>query len=179
MLQVHDSVTAEEFRGATHTVAKIIQAVGAGSPAERYRVRLLAEELVQHLQSKDFLSEILACYYFVLQLPRYTNDPRTIELVKAPYIIAAEIAAGKVPSLDCDDMVALLVALLLMLGREVQIVTVAFKHQFYQGERQYSHVFVRVREPRTGQWVVLDPVAAEDTKQMLRRVVAVKIWPVA
>lgn len=179
MLIAHNSVTAEEFRGAPHTVAKIKAAVESGTPAQRYLVRLLAEELIQKLQSKDFLSEALACYYFALSVPRYANDPRTIELVKAPWVVAKEIAAGKTPSLDCDDVVALLVALLLMLGREVQIMTVAFKDQFYNGERQYSHVLVRFREPRSGQWIVFDPVAAEDAAQMLNRVVAVKIWPVA
>jgi hypothetical protein len=38
---------------------------------------------------------------------------------------------------------------------------------------------MQVREPRSGQWIVVDPVAAEATSEMFRRVKAVKIWPVA
>jgi len=166
-----------DFRGAPHTVELIKRyALQAQRNAS---VRLLAEQIVQGLGSKDYASEILAVYYWVLSHTRYANDPRTVELVKDPSLVARELAAGKVPSLDCDDMVALLVALYLSLGRQVQIVTVAFKNLFYNGERQYSHVLVRVLEPRTRTWTLVDPVAAEDTGQMRRRVKAVKIWPVA
>jgi hypothetical protein len=179
MLAVHDRVIAEEFTGAPHTVAKIIEGVEAGTPAQRYKIRLLAEEIVGGLQPKDFLSEILAVYWFCVGHTRYTNDPKPIELVKAAWVIVEEIAAGKRPLIDCDEMVELMLALLLMLGRQVQIVTVAFDNKFYNGERQYSHVIIRVREPRSGRWIVLDPVAAEDTDKMLHRVVAAKIWPVA
>jgi hypothetical protein len=35
---------------------------------------------------------------------------------------------------------------------------------------QYSHVFVRVQEPRTSQWIVCDPVAGTDERGMLDRV---------
>jgi len=80
---------------------------------------------------------------------------------------------------NCDDIVALLVALFMIIGREVRILTVAFKNAFYNGKRQFQHVYVQVREPRTLQWIVLDPVAAESTGEMLGRIKAVKIWAVA
>ncbi len=67
----------------------------------------------------------------------------------------------------------------LSLGREVRIVTVAFRDAFYGRERQYQHVYVQVREPRSMQWIVLDPVAAESCGEMLSKVKAVKIWAVA
>lgn len=169
----------EPFRGAPHTVALIkryaLQAQGHPS------VRLLAERIVNGLNSKDYLSEILAVYYFVLNNTRYSNDPRTMELVRKPERIVAELRGGKTPSLDCDDLVALQAALLLSLGREVRVVTAAFEKTHYRGQIQYSHVYLQVREPRSGQWLVLDPVAAEDTKQMLNRTKngAIKIWPLA
>lgn len=151
-----------------------------------YPLRLLAEDICGHLDSKDYLSEILAVYYWTLANVRYMNDPRTVELVRSPAEILGRLRSavrrannGWRPSLDCDDIVALLVALFLIMGREVQIVTVAFKNFFHKGQRQYQHVFIRVREPRTHRWILLDPVAAEDTRQMRSRIVAVKIWPVA
>lgn len=165
------------FKGAPHTVELIKHA--ALESQEKQSVRLLAEEIASNLKSKDSVSEVLAGYYFLLQNARYMNDPRTVELVRAPYVVVEEMARGKKPSLDCDDMVAFLAALMLALGREVQIVTVAFRNAFFRGQRQYSHVFLRVKEPRTSTWIVLDPVAAEKTTGMLRRVVAAKIWPLA
>jgi hypothetical protein len=142
-------------------------------------VRLFAETLIQHTSSKDYLSEILAVYYGVLRHTRYANDPRSVELVKKPALVVRQIAQGQVPSLDCDDIVTLLGGLLLSLGREVRAVTAAFRNSFHGGQRQYSHIYIQAREPRTGLWVTLDPVAAEDTAKMLGRIKAIRIWPVA
>lgn len=174
----------EPFKGAPHTVDQIKRvAVEAQS---FYPLRLLAEDIIGRLGSKDFLSEILAIYYWVLAHVRYANDPRNVELVRSPREVLARVKRAVVqlrggwrPSLDCDDITALLVFLFLSIGREVQIMTVAFRDMVHNGQRQYQHVFIRVREPRTNQWIVVDPVAAEDTAEMLRRSVAVKIWPIA
>ena len=159
------------------TVAVMID--GALRSQDHLEVRLLAEEICNGLGSKDYASEIIAIYYFVLSRTRYMRDPRTIELVRAPHVVVKELATGATPNLDCDDMTALLVALLLAIGAEVRIVTVAFRKAIYQGKVQYSHVYCQAREPRTGAWITLDPVAAEDTPSMLRRVKEMKIWPVA
>jgi hypothetical protein len=188
----HARQVEEPFRGAPHTVAHIKR---CAIEAQRfYPLRLLAEDIVGRLASKDYLSEILAVYYWVLANTRYANDPRSVELVRSPTeilgrlkqhvgvlrsIAANDNRAKFRPSLDCDDLTCLLLALFLSLGREVRIVTVAFRDAFYAGKRQYQHVYIQVREPRTMQWIVLDPVAAEDTAQMLRRVKAVKFWAVA
>lgn len=169
--------TLGDFRGAPQTVALIKRyAIEAQRDPD---VRLFAEECVQGLAAKDMLSEILATYYAVLATCRYANDPRSVELVKKPGWIVRQIRAGKVPSIDCDDMVCLICALNLSLGRECRAVTVAFRDAFYGSERQYSHVIASVKEPRTHTWITLDPVAAEDTATMLRRIRALKIWPIA
>lgn len=167
------------YRGAPQTVAVICD--GALRAQDHLEPRLLAEEITSEIANKDYLSEILAIYHFCLppRNVRYMNDPRTVEFVRAPHVIAKEIFDGKRPALDCDDLVALLCALLLAVGREVRVVTVATQHLFYQGERQYTHVYCQAKEPITGTWLVLDPVAADDTAKMLRDVVAFKYWPVA
>lgn len=180
----------EPFRGAPHTVRHIKRV--ALEAQTYYPLRLLAEDIVGRLGSKDYLSEILAVYYWVCSHTRYANDPRTVELVRSPRELLERLKqnvdalrgayAGKYawkPSVDCDDLTALLAALFMALGREVRIVTVAFKDNFYNGKRQYAHVYVQVREPRTSHWIVLDPVAAETAPEMLRRVKAAKIWPIA
>ena len=182
---------SEPFRGAPHTVEHIkkcaLKAQGS------YALRLLAEDIVGRLESKDYLSEILAVYYWVCSHTRYANDPRTIELVRSPNELLARLEDNVAtlraafasshgtwrPSVDCDDATAILAGLFLSLGREVRIVTVAFRNAFYKGQRQYQHVYLQVREPRTMTWIVLDPVAADTTGEMLRNVRAVKIWPIA
>lgn len=181
----------EPFRGARHTVEHIKRASVA---AQRYYpLRLLAEDIVGRLQSKDYLSEILAIYWWVGGHTRYANDPRNVELVRSPQEILSRLRRNVSqlrslfanpqhrwrPSLDCDDLTTLIAGMLLALGREVRIITVAFRNAFHNGERQYQHVYIQVREPRTLAWIVLDPVAADTTGEMLRRVKAVKIWPVA
>ena len=165
------------FRGAPQTVALIKRYAleAQGDPT----VRLLAEKIVSGLNSKDFLSEIAAVYYYVLNHTRYANDPRTVELVRRPGRVVAELATGKTPSLDCDDLVAFQAALLLALGREVRVVTIAFRKVQHKGQVQYSHVYLQVKEPRTSQWIVLDPVAAEETAIMLKKGQAIKIWALA
>jgi transglutaminase-like putative cysteine protease len=182
----------EPFRGAPHTVDHIRRVALAAQTF--YPLRLLAEDIIGHLQSKDYLSEICAIYNWVCANTRYANDPRTVELVRNPREILERLKANVLklrqvfaggtssiwkPSLDCDDLTALLAALFLAVGREVRIVTVAFRDAFYNGKRQYSHVYLQVREPRSLQWIVVDPVAADTTGEMLGRIKAVKIWPVA
>lgn len=165
------------FAGAPTTVALIVRYIRESQrdPA----VRLFAETIIQNLSSKDYLSEILAVHNALLRYVRYSNDPRTVELVKRPEMVVKQIAAGQKPSLDCDDLVALGGALQLALGREVRAVTAAFHDSFHAGQRQYSHIYLQVREPRSNTWITLDPVAAEETGTMLRKIRALKIWPIA
>lgn len=142
-------------------------------------IRQLAEAACANLDSKDYTSEYLALYNLLLQRCRYMRDPRTVELVRAPYLVAQEILQGGRPNLDCDDLSALLGALVLAVGGSVRFVTVAFRNAFYNGQRQFSHVFAQALEPRTGLWIVLDPVAADKTGEMMKRIKAAAVWPVA
>jgi transglutaminase superfamily protein len=165
------------FKGAGHTVKVVIKA--ALESQDHFEIRQLAEVIVRDLRTKDYNSEALAVHHFVCAKVRYCRDPKTVELVKAPYLVARELLAGGRPQLDCDDITALIAALMLSLGASVRIVTVAFKNMFYNRERQYSHVFAQVLEPKSNAWVTLDPVAGSNTKSMMRRVIASKIYPVA
>jgi hypothetical protein len=142
-------------------------------------VRQLAESVCAGIDSKDYTSEYLALYNLMLQRCRYMRDPRTVELVKAPWLVAKEILQGGRPSIDCDDEASTLAALILAVGGNVRFVTVAFRDAFFNGVRQYSHVFAQALEPRSGLWIVLDPVAAEKTGEMMTRIKAAAVWPVA
>lgn len=178
MLEVNDSrVLRFPYRGAPQTVDVMRRAVLESQ--DHIVVRRLAEEICSGIDSKDYLSEYLAIYNFVLTHTRYMRDPRTVELVRAPYLVCEEILRGRTPCLDCDDQGTLIAALILSVGGRCSFVTAAFKRLYYQGRLQYSHVFDIAQEPLTGQMIVLDPVAAEKTRSMLNRIVASKVWPIA
>lgn len=170
-------VVTSDFTGAGQTVKAIIaNALGAQT---HLQVRELAERICGELRSKDYLSEAMAVYHYVLANTRYTRDPRTVELVKSPYRMVDDLLSGHRLQIDCDDMCVLIATLLLSLGHQVRVVTAAFAKQYYKGELQYSHVFVQAFEPRTGTWYTLDPVAGEHTRQMHSRIVAAKVYAVA
>lgn len=172
-----DRVLKFDYRGAPQTISVMRHAVleSQNDPA----VRQLAEIACSGLDSKDYISEYLACYHFVLARTRYMRDPKTVELVRSPSIVARAILNGETPNLDCDDLACLLAAMVLALGGQCDFVTVAFRKMFYAGVQQYSHVLMRALEPKTGKNVILDPVAAEKTREMRGRVVAAKVWPIA
>lgn len=163
------------YRGAPTTIS-VIRA--AAMKSQTYPVRRFVERICSGLASKDYTSECLAIYNHICSKTRYMRDPRTIELVKAPYVVAEQIEDGETPNLDCDDLTAVISCCLAIAGCPSSAVTVAFKHMSYRGQRQYSHVFARA-EPRPGHKIVLDPVAGPRTQAMLRRVVAAKVWPIA
>ena len=170
-------ITKLQFKGANQTAA-VVRAAALASQ-QHFAVRQLAEEITRELRSKDYLSEILAIHHFLLTNCRYLRDPKTIELVKAPYRAVLEILSGRKPSLDCDDLAALTAALLLSVGCSVRVVCVAFDDVVYKGERQYAHIFAQALEPKSGKWITCDFVAGEKTARMHGRVKYAKIFMIA
>ena len=86
MLQGYDKVLRLPYRGAPQTVSVLTRA--ALRSQSDLHVRLLAEDIAAGLGSKDYLSETLGVYYFLLGNTRYMRDPRTVELVK-PHVAGA------------------------------------------------------------------------------------------
>lgn len=165
------------FRGANQT-AQMIRAAALDAQ-NHIEIRQLAEEITREVRAKDYLSEILAIYHFVLTNCRYMRDPRTIELVKSPRRIVLELLSGRRPQVDCDELTELLAALLLSAGCSVRIVVVAFNNAVFKGERQYSHVLCQAYEPKSKSWITCDPVAGAKTNRMHQRVKFAKIFAVA
>ncbi len=162
------------YRGAPQTIEVMQRA--ALDDHKHFATRQLAETVCEGIDSKDYSSEYLALYHYLIQHSRYMRDPRRAELVRAPHIVSKMILAGRRPSLDCDDMATWLGAAVLAVGGTAWFATVAFTNQFVGTQRQYSHVLTCALEPRSGQRIVLDPVAAENTKQMLKRATAARLW---
>jgi hypothetical protein len=128
-------------------------------------VRQATEDVVRQVQPKDYLGEILAIRYWVTEKVKYVNDPLHVELVKDPQRLVEEILAHGTAIGDCDDIATLIACMCLQVGRVAEFVVAGF------GEPgAYSHVFARAQEPRSGQWIVVDPVAGTDERGMLDRV---------
>jgi hypothetical protein len=129
-------------------------------------VRSMTEGVVRQLVGKEYQGEILAIRYWVTENVRYVNDPLHVELVKDPQRLCEEVLAHGQASADCDEIAALIACMCLQVGRIAEFVVVGFGDE----PGQYSHVFARVQEPRTGQWIVTDPVGGTDERGMLDRV---------
>lgn len=164
------------YRGAPQTIKVMRHAVL--NARSDYSTRELAEAVCEGLDSKDYTSEYLALYHFILQHCRYMRDPRNVELVRDPSVLSKQMLAGHRPSVDCDDMATWIATAVVCVGGYAEFVTAAFSDIFYDGRRQYSHVFPVALEPRSRQKIVLDCVAAEKTPEMLRRVKAAETWPI-
>lgn len=159
------------FRGPETTINEMRRAVMGARGERSVKVRSFCEDIIRRLQPKDYMGEILALRYAVAEFSRYTNDPVSTEWVKDPERQVDEIRATGRTVVDCDEEALLLAALWRQVGREVEWVTVGFGQPGV-----YSHVFARAKEPKSGKWIVGDPVAGTTEDRMLARVSTYKFW---
>jgi len=159
------------FNGPADTVREMIRAVVGKRGEQSTLVRGMKDHIIRNVQPKDYLSEILAVRNFVHEKCKYSNDALGVEQVQDPERICDQIIKYGTAVCDCDDIATLMAALCRQLGRETEFVIVGFG-----APGSYSHVFVRVREPKTGSWIVLDPVAGTNEASTLARVTTYQIW---
>lgn len=159
------------FRGAPSTLGTMVSQVKGPRGERSVFLRSMTEGVVRGLQDKDYLSEILAIRNFVAERIRYTNDPLTTEWVKDPQRMAEEIRQDGRSIADCDEIASLIATMCRQVGREAEFVTVGFDRP-----NVFTHVFARVKEPKSGTWIVCDPVAGTNEARMLRRVKTSKFW---
>jgi hypothetical protein len=146
--------------------------VAQGSRGEKsIFVRSMLEEVVAQIWPKDYLGEILAVNNWVSEKVMYLNDPLHVELVKDPQRLCEEIHSRGHARGDCDDIAVIIATMCLQLGRQSQFIVAGFG-----APGEYSHVFARVKEPRTEQWIVCDPVAGTNVREMLSRIKTYQIW---
>lgn len=145
---------------------------------QSFYVRQWAESIVREVPPKDYLSEILALYGWAKSPAlRYTNDALHVEQVKSPLRILREIEQTGTSLVDCDDIATLLCALGMVLGRRAQFAVVGFsapEPSLGRGSRvrspgQFTHVFARLLEPRSKEWIFVDPVAGTRDAEMAKR----------
>lgn len=165
--------TIRPFHGPADTVRTMIDAIVGPRGEQSTLVRGVKDHIIREVQPKDYFSEILAVRNFVHEKCKYSNDALGVEQVQDPERLCDQIVKYGKAVADCDDIATLMGCLCRQLGREVEIVIVGFGRP-----GSYSHVFVRVKEPKSGKWIVLDPVAGTDEAAMLRRVTTQQIWKI-
>jgi len=164
-------VTLSGFSGAPDTLREMVDAAQGDRGERSVVLRALVEEITAGIWPKDYVGEILAIRNFAAEHIRYINDPQHVELVKSPQTIAEEFFERGIAVGDCDDIGCFISSSHLQLGRNCQIVAVGFGPAGH-----YTHVFERCQEPRTGVWVICDPVAGTREREMARRATTWQIW---
>jgi hypothetical protein len=165
--------TIRPFHGPADTVRAMIDAIVGPRGEQSTLVRGVKDHIIREVQPKDYFSEIMAVRNYVHEKCKYSNDALGVEQVQdAERLCEQLLKYGKAVG-DCDDCAVLMATLFRQLGRETEIVIVGFGRP-----GSYSHVFVRVKEPKSGKWIVTDPVAGTDEASMLRRVTTYQIWKI-
>ena len=164
-------VTLSGFDGAPDTLRAMIEAVQGPRGEQSMFVRAFLDEIIAGVQPKDYAGEIVAVRNWVAENVRYTNDPIHVELVKSPQTLIEEWQERGIAIGDCDDIATLIGCFHCLLGREAQLMPVGFGPPGH-----FSHVFERCKEPRTGAWIICDPVAGTREREMASRITTYEIW---
>jgi len=158
-------VSLGRFAGTDQTVEWMVKYALGEEGEKNLDVRQMAQLVIKDVAPKDYLSEILALRAWCMgPWFRYTNDAVHVEQIKTPLRILYEIKAYGRSMVDCDEIACMIAAMGMSIGREASFVTVGF------GTPWHTHVFCRLKEPKTGTWIVCDPVAGTDEARMLSRV---------
>jgi transglutaminase-like putative cysteine protease len=168
--QPQPQVVFSDFSGSPDTLRAMIRAAHGPRGEQSVLVRAATEAATSGLVPKDYLGEIVAVRNWVAENVRYMNDPLHVEWVKDPQRLIEERMHGEAVG-DCDDIATLIATMCLQLGRICEFVVAGFGEPGH-----FSHVFVRVLEPKSGQWIVCDPVAGTNERQMLQRVTTYETW---
>lgn len=167
------------FRGPRDTLAKMAEHALGDFGERSMLVRQFTEWVTRQVWPKHYLGEILAIRNVFVQpspwvphapLFKYTNDPRHVELVKTPERMVREIRESGQTVTDCDESSVMAATMCLQIGRKVELVAMGFAPQ------SLSHVAVRVEEPKSQQWILLDGVAGPREREAAGRVKELLTW---
>lgn len=139
--------------GATTKTIRAMEQLAMGAEGARSpRIRQLALHILHGIPGRQYAAEIAALYHWVKQNIAFRGE--FAETLQSPEV-TARLGAG-----DCDCQVMLLAALLGSVGFRTRFVTVAGDPT---EPDEFSHVYLEVRDKRTGQWTPLDTTDAKAT----------------
>lgn len=170
-LNPNPPTTLSGFSGAPDTLRAMVSAAQGPRGERSALVRSLVESIVRDVWPKDYQGEILAIRNWSATNMRFFSDQLHVETVKDPERLTEEYLAHGVIRCDCDETACMIATMALQCGRIAEFIVAGF------GERgHYSHVFVRVQEPKSKKWVVCDPVAGTEEREMLARITTYEVW---
>lgn len=118
-----------------------------------------AHKVVRRVPPRDDVATMDAMLREVRRRMRYTRDPLGTELVKAPWVgIDMSNLSGEPEPMDCDDATTMLASLLGAVGIPSKFVVVATDSN---RPRDFSHVYLKAKDTKTGRWYALDPIVPE------------------
>lgn len=128
-------------RGTAETILVMQQLVGLGK--RDFALRELLGKILRDAAppEKDYRAQAEAIFQYCQKKIRYVHDPVGIEYVEHPLAIVRSGIA------DCDSVCVLLAALLECAGFPAWFVTIKADANFPD---DFSHVYVRVKVPRSG-----------------------------
>ena len=112
-----------------------------------------ARRATQFALEKNALEEAQGVLHMVQDAVRYTQDPITAELVTDPRTLVRQIEAGHQAYGDCDDMSALVAAMLLAIGIPCRFVTYGSKPK-----QPWEHIYLQMFDNRSRRWLNVDPI---------------------
>ncbi len=167
------------FRGARHTL-QIMADKALGDRGEKSAlVRHFTTWVIADVWPKDYLGEIITIRNVFVQpspsrpgtpLFRYTNDPLHIEFLKDPQRMVEEILEHGTSAIDCDEYVCMMAAMLMQIGRRVELVALGFAPD------SLTHVGVRAQDPKSKAWIWMDAVAGPREREAARRAQEILVW---
>lgn len=157
------------YKGTARTIKAMEELSSGPRGAQSLELRLALEDVIRYVYPKDRLSLLAAVYYWFLPRFHFVHDPDGSEQVKDPLRALREIQTTGVFVGDCDCATTFLVACLRALGIPCSPMKVGFKDRVAGRDGPYTHVFC-VAQDQHKRSIVLDPVAEEETRNMLGRV---------
>lgn len=138
--------TLREIPGGLAGTDETVRQIGehVQNDLKRLAVRLTASRLIQSagVQSKDHLGEARAIYGWIARNIRYQKDPIGIEMVQSPEV-TLRLRYG-----DCDDHVALVVAMALSVGIPARFRVIGYSQD------NLVHIFPELLID--GKWIAAD-----------------------
>lgn len=163
-------VTTEEYTGTDRTIALMEELAGGPRGEENVRFRLFVENIVRFVPERDVRSQIAALYHFFRRHYTFIRDPRKVEYVKDPLRMTEEIINYGRAVGDCDDASTWFLAAPRTLGIHTKLVRTSFR----KGRNPaLTHVLAAAID-QDGHWIIMDPVAHKNTREMLGRITRVK-----
>lgn len=163
-------VTVEKYTGTDRTVALMEELAQGERGEQNVRFRLFVENIVRYVPERDARSQIAAIYNFFRRHYTFIRDPRLVEYVKDPMRMTAEIVRYGRAVGDCDDASTWLLAAPRTLGIHTRLVRTSFR----KGPNPaLTHVLAAAVD-QDGHWIIMDPVAGKNTREMLGRITRVK-----